>query len=232
MGNVANWLNTAFVGLDGGVFKAMNVLANSFGGFLTPFCKVITFVGEKGLIFFAAALALMLFSKTRKFGVCMFGAVACGALITNIIVKDSVMRARPFTDAEYAEFWNFIGSPAEDGYSFPSGHVTAITAAALVLFLFCNKKWSWTGFAGVLFMGFSRVYLIAHYFTDVLAGIIVGLLSGVIAFFIAKLIFFLFEKYRGNKFCDFCLNFDIRKVFNKKQKVHEEETKEQEQNKD
>ncbi|MCP6571144.1 hypothetical protein NL494_28655, partial [Klebsiella pneumoniae] len=63
---------------------------------LTPLAKFITLIGEKGLVLFALAFIFMLFSKTRKLGVCLFGAVCCGALITNIILKDLIARPRPF----------------------------------------------------------------------------------------------------------------------------------------
>ncbi len=214
---MAEWLNTTFYGLDSGVFSAMNDLAKSMGGFFTPFSKVITLIGEKGLIFIFAAIILMLFSKTRKLGVCMIGALAIGAIITDLALKHIVERARPFeSDEQFNAFWTFLGSPKVSGYSFPSGHATAITAAATALFIMCNKKWSWVGFLGVILMGFSRVYLIHHYFTDVSAGIIVGAVSGIIAYFITKLIFNLLEKHRDKKFCAFCIDFDVRNIFKKK----------------
>ena len=50
------------------------------GGFLTPLFKVISFIGEKGIWLFALAVILMCFAKTRKIGICLFGAVCCGAL--------------------------------------------------------------------------------------------------------------------------------------------------------
>lgn len=227
MKKIAIWLNSAFSSFDGGIFNAMHSAAEHAGGFLTPFCKVITLLGEKGIIFFFAAAVLMLFKKTRVFGVCMFGAVACGALITNFILKDNVMRERPFV-SEYREFWKYVGAPEEDGYSFPSGHATAVTAAAMATFLHCDKKISWTGFLFALVMCFSRVYLIAHYATDVIAGIIVGAISGVIAYYIAKLIIFILNKYPNNKFCAFCVNFDIATDFKKEErKSNDEETESQ-----
>lgn len=211
------FLNTTFYTFDSGIFKTMNNLAESAGSIFTPLFKIITLMGEKGLIFFAVAIVLMLFAKTRKLGICMFGAVACGAILTNLILKDIIARPRPFEESlEFAEFWKFVGSPEEDGYSFPSGHMTAITAAMTALFILCNKKWSWVGFVGVLLMGVSRIYLIAHYATDVIAGIIVGAVSGVIAFFITKLIYTLLNKYSDNKFCEFCLNWSL---FKKKEKT-------------
>lgn len=211
------FLDTTFSVLDFTIFEIMHELAVTAGGFFTPFFKVITLLGEKGLIFFATAVILMLFAKTRKLGICMFGAVACGALITNILLKDMIARPRPFeVSQEYAEFWAFVGSPKEDGFSFPSGHMTAITSAMTALFILCNKKVSWVGFVGVILMGVSRIYLIAHYTTDVLAGILVGAVAGVIAYLITKLIYFVLNKYQDNKFFSFILNFDIIKALKKK----------------
>lgn len=224
---MADWLNGTFAGLDGGMFRAMNGLAKGAGSIFTPLFKVLTLLGEKGIIFFAAAIVLMLFPKTRRAGVCIFGAVACGALITNIILKDNVMRERPFlANGEYFSFWEYIGKPSEDGYSFPSGHVTAISAFAMAMLLSFNKKWSWTGFVGVLFMGMARVYLVAHYTTDVIAGVIVGVASGALAYFIAKWIFKTLGKYSDKKFCKFCLEFDVRNLFKKKTAFKEENSAE------
>ena len=87
---MADFLNGTFNAFDSAIINAMHNLAVSAGGFFTPLFKAVTFIGEKGIIFFALALILMLFSKTRKLGVCIFGAVACGALITNFILKDII----------------------------------------------------------------------------------------------------------------------------------------------
>lgn len=209
---MVEFLNTTFATFDGGIFNAMHNLAKSAGSLFTPFFKIITLVGEKGLIFFVAAVILMLFAKTRKLGVCMFGAVACGAILTNIILKDMIARPRPFeSSVEFEEFWKFVGSPEEDGYSFPSGHMTAIMSAMTAMFILCNKKWSWVGFIGVILMGVSRIYLIAHYATDVIAGIFVGAVAGVVAFIITQFIYRLLNNYSDKKVCDFLLNWNLFK---------------------
>ena len=92
--------------------------------------------------------------------------------------------------------------------------ITTVTPSSL--FIFFNKKWSWAGFFGVIIIGVSRVYLIAHYLTDVLGGIAVGIIAAIIAYLITKLIFFLLNKYKDKKFCAWCLNFDIRSFFKKR----------------
>lgn len=176
--------------------------------------KLISIIGEKGIIFFIAAIAMMLFPKTRKAGVCLFGAVACGALITNIILKDLVARPRPFYDeaSDYYKWWLAIGSPFEDEFSFPSGHATAAAAGCTALCLTYGKKWLKPSIIWVVLTMIARNYLMAHYPSDVIAGAAIGVASGFIAFYISKFIFDFLEKNRDKKWAAWCLEFSIPAV--------------------
>lgn len=66
------------------------------------------------------------------------------------------------------------------GYSFPSGHATAGTATAVALVLAFmpagrdRRKWEWIAVGFAFVMAFSRVYLRAHWFSDVVAGVLLG----------------------------------------------------------
>src|SRR3989344_385768 len=70
-------------------------------------------------------------------------------------------------------------------YSFPSGHATlAIVFFSLLIYLFGknikNTFIRWSFIAGniflILLIGYTRIYLNAHWFTDVIAGFALGLL--------------------------------------------------------
>lgn len=183
---MANWLNIVFYAIDKGAFTAVNSLAVSAGAFFGPICEVMAILGDAGIAFILTSIILMCFNKTRKTGLVMLMAIAVGALFTNIIIKNVVARPRPYTVEEYKLFWNYVGAHGESEYSFPSGHVTVTMTAMTALFIMQNKKWSWIGFVLAVIMGFSRVYLVVHYLTDVIAGFIVGGISGVIAYYVYK----------------------------------------------
>ena len=203
----ALWLNSFFSGYDTAILSFAHKMAELAGSVLTPLNKIITLLGEKGILFFLLAVVLMLFPRFRRTGVCMFGAVCCGALITNIILKDQIARPRPFeTVDQFRQWWEFIGAPAEDGFSFPSGHVTAAAAGVTSLCLMRGKRWFIPGAIWVLLMMFSRNYLMAHYPSDVLFALLVGVFSGFVAALITQLIFRFLENHSGEgKFYDFLL---------------------------
>lgn len=217
--SAALWLNTAFAGYDMAILKLMHVLASVLGVALTPLMKLVTLLGEKGALMFLLGIVLMCFKRTRKIGVCVFGAVGCGALITNFILKDIIARPRPFeTVAQFKEWWQFVGSPAEDDFSFPSGHVTAISAAMVSLRIWKGKKFAPTAIGTILVMMISRNYLMAHYPSDVLAALLVGTVSAFIANAITLIIFKYVEAYADLPLCSFILDFDIQDYIPKKGK--------------
>jgi membrane-associated phospholipid phosphatase len=84
--------------------------------------------------------------------------------------------------------WFHRGRPPEPlvdtvGFSFPSGHAVAGAALAVALVLAFmpagheRRVWEWIAAGFAFVMAFSRVYLAAHWFSDVVAGVLLG--SGV-----------------------------------------------------
>ena len=89
-------------------------------------------------------------------------------------------RARPSVRTE--EVWNRFSSKYN---AFPSGHVAASMAFFGVLF-FANRRIGVACLPIVILIGFSRLYLAAHYLSDVICAAILGILSAAI---VARLLF-------------------------------------------
>lgn len=172
------------------IAKWANDVFQSTNEILSPLLKLITNLGNMGFIFIMISLIMIFFKKTRKIGVIVLFSIAIGFVFTNLILKNVVARPRPFIDetSDYYLWWKEAGSMIENGYSFPSGHTTAAMAFGLSLFLCFKKKWSWVFLLIPLIMGFTRIYFMVHYTTDVLGAILVGGLSALISYFVIKYI--------------------------------------------
>lgn len=215
---IADWLNKTFASFDYTILEKMHKLAESTAGALTPVFEFISLLAEKGIILFIIAVVLMCLKNTRKIGICMFIAIVCGALITNIVLKNLIARPRPFIDSNgiYNNWWAFVGMEEESGFSFPSGHTTATMAAMTAIFLCCNKKYSWTSFIFVILMGMSRNYLMVHYPSDIIGGIVAGGIGALISYCITKIIYYYLDKHPNKKLSKFILEFDVKELIKSK----------------
>ena len=219
---VAQWLNTTFSGFDFSILEFYHVLAQKADFIVGPIMDFFSIIGDNGYFSFALAFVLMLFKKTRKCGLCVLFSIAFGALITNITLKELIARPRPFQSGvpEFLEWWIFAGSSEVSEFSFPSGHVTAAMASMTALCLSLRPKhFPWlipTASLYVIIMMAARNYLMVHYPTDVIAGVIVGSIGAAAAFFTVKGIFALLQRASHKKPVGFILNADIINLFKKK----------------
>ena len=178
--------------------------------------QVISAFSYKGLALIALGLILLLFSKTRKIGVGVLVALLINFLLTNLLLKTVIARPRPYTFDEYKGWWELVGATVEKDKSFPSGNTALMSSAMMAIFLNSkNKKWSWLCIIPVILMGISRNYLMVHYPTDVLGGIISGFMAGAISFAIVHYSFKAIEKRQENGFCKFVINADVTNLFRK-----------------
>ena len=185
--SAAYWLNTAMAGFDESVTAGVHRLYDLSGGILTPFMNLISLLGKGGIFLILLSLALMLVKKTRRFGTAMAIGIALGAILVNLFLKVVIARPRPYADVEgfFYPLWVLMGQHIESDMSFPSGHTNVAFAAMVPVFLLGRKSISWLALVFGILMGISRIYLVVHYPTDVIAGLITGTVAGMIGTLIA-----------------------------------------------
>jgi hypothetical protein len=116
-------------------------------------------------------IAVVWLGFSWKWGVRVYYLMVADLLINNGI-KWIFMEPRPFA---VHPGLNLV--PVNDPWSFPSGGAdAAMLYGGLLIWNFKNSWVRILGCAYILIVGFSRVYLGAHYPTDVLAGWVSGLL--------------------------------------------------------
>lgn len=218
---VAEWLNTAFAGYDLAILSALHELAVLAGWFFTPAFVFVSLFAENGIGFILLSLVLMLFRKTRRAGICMFVAILVGALITNVLVKNFVARPRPFADEAglFHAWWVFTGATEESSFSFPSGHTTATMAAMFALFLSLKTRARWLCFVPVVLMGLSRNYLMVHYPSDILGGILAGALGALASYFLVQALYRRLGYHADSRLARLVAGFDVRDVFVRKESL-------------
>lgn len=192
-------ITSVFAGFDYQILSLFHQLELMAGSILTPLAQVITLVGEKGAIFLLAGIICLFFKRTRRMGFGIILAIAICFVINNLFIKDFVCRPRPFEYSDtFNSWWIAAGAYPEDSYSFPSGHVAA-AAAAMMVYLMHRRHFLNFLFAllVVLLMGSSRMYLMGHYPSDVLGGILVGVVAGLLGYGIVQLIWNAVWKKRG-----------------------------------
>lgn len=106
---------------------------------------------------------------------CIMWAAFAGGTVFSELLKLFFMADRPLvTDLTLSR---------ELTYSFPSSH-TASIFSLLPIFFFSQKKYFYPLFILGILVGFSRIYVGVHFYSDVLGGMLTGLLSGSLCYLI------------------------------------------------
>lgn len=128
------------------------------------------------IVWFLLAVLLMRKPTTRTIAKTLIISLVVEICVCYFL-KILVDRPRPFQVYEI----DVLISSFSSG-SFPSGHTMAAFCAATVMYVF-NKERGLMLYALALFIGFTRMYLYAHFPTDVLAGAILGIICAMAVFF-------------------------------------------------
>lgn len=142
---------------------------------LTTFFIIVTSLGSTAVgTIIAVILGVYLLRRRQRYWFAATILTIAGGSLLNRFLKLAFQRTRPEFDDPIRAF---------AGYSFPSGHTMAATVVfgTLALFLFTRKKnFQWRALVitlavlVILMVGFSRIYLGAHYLTDVMAAMAEG----------------------------------------------------------
>jgi membrane-associated phospholipid phosphatase len=99
-----------------------------------------------------------------------------GFLVSYVAIKTlkfTIGRERPFTTYHFLDQLATVDSP-----SFPSGHTFEACALAMgMMLLFRNSLLNVTIMVWAIMVGLSRMILGVHYFSDVIAGMILGVVT-------------------------------------------------------
>ena len=127
------------------------------------------------LLFVVFAIGGILAWKKHKYWVWSLGLSVGGGMLLNVLLKNTFQRARPIFENAMLTFTS---------YGFPSGHTMAATCfwGFLAAFAFSQLKALpqrvlviTVAVSMILLVGFTRIYLGAHYLSDVLGAMLEGL---------------------------------------------------------
>ena len=177
--------------IDGGVLLWIQAYLRN--PILNAIMIFITTLGDKGYIWIAATIVLLIPKKTRKIGMISAMALIGSLLINNELIKNLVKRPRPFVT--FTDLQIIIPTPSQ--YSFPSGHTSSSFAAAAVFYRHLPKKLGVPSVILAGLIGFSRLYVGVHYPTDVFAGVVMGIFLSYLAEFLVNFVQKQMKKHRS-----------------------------------
>ena len=139
----------------------------------------VTRMANGGLVWIVVSL-IMMGMGWRPEGLLTLFALTLTAVLINLVVKPMFTRKRPYEILETVR--TMINPPF--GSSFPSGHAASSFAAASMLWFF-NMPFRYFALALALLIAVSRVYLMVHFPSDVLVGVVSGIVISYLTYLLA-----------------------------------------------
>lgn len=161
--------------------------------FLLSFMKIITDTISPVSIVVVSLMAIIYFLHKRNWQYALITSLSIGTgVFFGTVIKHLVLRIRPSD--------SFI---LETGYSFPSGHATIATIFfTLIIYfyareiksLFKREVFICAMVLLILLASFTRIYIGVHWFSDVIAGISLGLFLTTLSILIIRYIMLILKK--------------------------------------
>ena len=160
------------------IFAQVNGHHTHFWDLVMP---VATYLGN-GVVIVPVLLGVMMLFKSSRDWWYVLTAAACNVVPAFVIqmLKAYFNKPRPFKyyieDSGWIHFEDFWGTRLTD-HSFPSGHSAGVFSMCCFLSMILPKRYQWIGallFCIALFVGYTRMYLAAHFYRDVYVGSIIG----------------------------------------------------------
>jgi undecaprenyl-diphosphatase len=129
----------------------------------------ITYCATYSAIWLSICLLMLSKSACRKYVPAILVSILLAYIVCDFVLKPLVGRERPY-DAMDLEPIVAVST----SFSFPSGHTASSFAAATALYLY-DRRYGIPALVFAALVGISRVYLLVHWPTDVIAGAMIGM---------------------------------------------------------
>lgn len=158
-------------GFEMEILKFLEGLRNDF---LNTLFEFITIFGEETLL--VLLIVTLWFAFDKKFAQKLLF-ITMASMSVNGVIKNLARVPRPFASGEVT----CVRPDTATGYSFPSGHTQNFATWTSLTAMQLKKKWfTITVALLILLVAFSRVYLGAHYPSDVIVSVVLGTAFGTV----------------------------------------------------
>ncbi|MBE7019170.1 MAG: phosphatase PAP2 family protein [Ruminococcaceae bacterium] len=141
---------------------------------LNTLMEAVTALGEDTILIVLIAVWYFMVQKEGAYRLCFLTICSLGI---NGILKNLFHIPRPFHTGKVT----CVRPETATGYSFPSGHTQNISTWTTALARLLRKRWLLiTAIIVSVAIGCSRMYLGAHYPSDVIVGLILGISIGIL----------------------------------------------------
>jgi membrane-associated phospholipid phosphatase len=149
---------------------------STFQGFDNTFTGNATVIGTIATPISLYAIGLIRKDAKMQRTALLAGEAVADAEILTTILKDATTRVRPAAipaKGNFSDSWfESTGSRLRGAGSFPSGHtIAAFSVATIIARRYGNHRWvPYAAYGMAAAVGFSRLTLSAHFFSDVFVG--------------------------------------------------------------